>query len=99
MEVGLNHTDSNAVLTVIEIESTLHKIFQLARENCEGLFEPEKATELTLNWILKCYDRYDNVYSIACTLRGDVCFLQNLYNYINANSHSNTCYSVVAQVR
>ena len=61
MELGMNHTDSNAVLTVVEIESTLRKIFQLARENCGGLFEAEKATELTLNWILKCYDRYNNV--------------------------------------
>lgn len=57
MELGLNNTDSNAVLTVVEIESTLHKIFTLARENCEGFIEAEKATELTLNWILKCYDR------------------------------------------
>ena len=56
-ELGMSHTHSNGVLTVIEVESVLKKIFQLAEQAREGLLDTEKCTELSLNWILKCYDR------------------------------------------
>ena len=55
-EMGLGLSQNNGVLTVAELESLLNKLFQLSQRDRAEFVEPEKCTELTLNWLLKCYD-------------------------------------------
>ena len=57
-ELGLSFAHNSGVLTVVELESVLNKTFQLAQKGRTGLIEPESCAELTLNWMLKCYDRF-----------------------------------------
>ncbi len=62
-EMGLGQSQNSSVLTVVELEALLNKLFQLAQRDRPELLEPGKCTELTLNWLLKCYDTY---VCIAC---------------------------------
>lgn len=55
-EMGLSQSQNSGVLTVVELEALLNKLFQLAQKDRADLLEPEKCTEVALNWILKCYD-------------------------------------------
>jgi len=54
-ELGLDQSQNSGVLTAAEAESVLNKMFQLSHTDGDK-FEPELCTELTLNWILKCFD-------------------------------------------
>lgn len=56
-EMGLSYVHNSGVLSVVETEAVLNKIFQLAQRDRTNFLQPERCTELTLNWVLKCYDR------------------------------------------
>ena len=58
LEFGLGYGFSNGVMRVVEVEAVLNKVFQLATRDRPQLLEPERCTEITLNWILKCFDRF-----------------------------------------
>ena len=68
-ELGLDQGQNSGVLTAAEAESVLNKMFQLSHRDGDKFTKPELCTELTLNWILKCFDRW-----------GAVCKLVNEYS-------------------
>ena len=57
-EMGLGQSQNNGVVTVAELEAIFNKVFQLSQRDRSGFIETSKCTELAVNWILKCYDRY-----------------------------------------
>ena len=50
-------THNSITLSVLELESLLNKIFQLAQRGRSRFLEPDKCVEITLNWSLGCLDR------------------------------------------
>ena len=67
LEYGWEGSRHNSnMLSVLELESLLNKVFQLAQRGRSRFLQPDKCVELTLNWSLGCLDRSaaDN---IVCT--------------------------------
>ena len=60
-EFGLQTEQNAAVLTVAELRAILSKVFQLAQRGRASFIDPDKCTEITLNWTLKCLDRYEKL--------------------------------------
>ncbi len=56
-ELGLGYVLSSGVMRVVEVEAVLSKMFQLAKRDRPQLLDPERCSEMTLNWLLKCFDR------------------------------------------
>ena len=56
-ELGLDRAQNSGVLTIAEVGSILNKMFQLSER--EEFMQPERSTELALNWALRCFDRWD----------------------------------------
>lgn len=55
-ELGLGYVLSSGVMRVVEVEAVLSKMFQLAKRDRPQLLDPERCSEMTLNWLLKCFD-------------------------------------------
>lgn len=53
---GLTEAYNNSSISVIEMESVLVTLFNNAKLTWEKV-HPDYCAELTLNWILACYDR------------------------------------------
>lgn len=53
-------THNSITLSVLEFESLLNKIFQLAQRGRSRFLQPDKCVEITLNWSLGCLDRWAN---------------------------------------
>ena len=56
LQHGLNEDHNSTIITVIEMESVLVTLFNSAKLTWSNV-DPEYCAELTLNWILSCYDR------------------------------------------
>ena len=48
---------NSSTLSVLELESLLNKIFQLAQRGRSRFLQPDECVEITLNWSLGCLDR------------------------------------------
>lgn len=72
-ELGLDQSQNSGVLTAAEAESVLNKMFQLSHTDGDK-FEPELCTELTLNWILKCFDRCGHLHDGQCGVYPELIF-------------------------
>lgn len=58
-ELGWEGSSHNSnTLSVLELESLLNKIFQLAQRSHSKFHQPDRCVEITLNWVLGCLDRY-----------------------------------------
>jgi len=55
-QYGLMEAHNATTVTVIEIESVLVTLFNNAKLTWSNI-HPDYCAELTLNWILNCYDR------------------------------------------
>ena len=56
-ELGLDQAQNSGVLAVAEVGSILNKMFRLSER--DEFMQPERSTELALNWALQCFDRWD----------------------------------------
>lgn len=56
LQHGLTEACNSSIITVIEMESVLVTLFNSAKLAWSNV-NPEYCAELTLNWILSCYDR------------------------------------------
>ena len=57
-EFGWEGSSHNCnTLSVLELESLLNKVFQLAQRTRSRFLQPDKCVEITLNWSLGCLDR------------------------------------------
>lgn len=56
LQHGLTEAHNTTVISVIEMESVLVTMFNNAKLTWANI-NPDYCTELTLNWILACYDR------------------------------------------
>ena len=55
-ELGLDDDQDKTVLTVAEVESLLSKMFSKVDTSISDQHNCELSVELSLGWILKCYD-------------------------------------------
>ena len=56
-EFGWNGSSHNSnTLSVLELESLLNKIFQLAQRSRSRFLQPDQCVEVTLSWTLGCLD-------------------------------------------
>ena len=58
LQHGLTESHNNTIISVIEMEAILATMFNNAKLKWSNI-NPEYCTEVTLNWILACYDRYN----------------------------------------
>ena len=55
-EIGLGEDQNKVVITVAEVETLLSKMFSRVNSSKTDQFNYELSIELSLGWILKCYD-------------------------------------------
>ena len=53
---GLTETCNDTIISVVEMEAILVTMFNNAKLTWSSI-DPDYCTEITLNWILACYDR------------------------------------------
>ena len=56
LQHGLTESHNNMIISVIEMEAILATMFNNAKMTWSNI-NPDYCTEVTLNWILACYDR------------------------------------------
>ena len=62
-----DRSQNNQLLSVVEIEMLLTKSFLRLSEDSLG----EECTQVALNWLLKCYDRYGTILSVWIIVKNE----------------------------
>ena len=84
-ELGLDQAQNSGVLAVAEVGSILNKMFRLSER--DEFMQPEKSTELALNWALRCFDRWGQE---ICNIKHYLCSMFSLLPPSHTHTHTST---------